>query len=211
MTILIHSSADQLVADPSIAGGSCLPMQRSGLHTLTTSRRLSGSSISSSTDCCSDDDESCHSRKSVRFSPTATVRRTWSARDFTDEEIRSSWYQSNENKQMRQDCAVQVRLFEAEERGEIDLGNKEELFCVRGLETHMEKSHTLKMIDRQNALFAVLCEQEAQIERGECQYDDEAIAMAYKAMTAASQKRAQLMGVRDRNEANLIAISYDRD
>lgn len=90
----------------------------------------------------------------------------------------------------------------------VDEQEKEEYFCIRGLESFTPTASRAKNMNRSSSVQAVLIEQNrqgAQLRRGDnngdhARYDAEAIRMTYHGISASSQLWAQVVGLKDRRE-----------
>ena len=185
----------------SIVISQAFPLSPSlSIHSIddTTTRILHRSLSTASTDSkhdsflVDDDSSSCWDpvverpqkvKKSVSFKSTASVKSTKSWRNFSCEEIVSSWYKAEEYHKIRKSCAQQVRR--------LDLGKtlKDKKYCARGLESHTAAGSKLKKQIRQDCYNAVLCNQ--------WEADEETIAKKYRDIASTAVLRAIAIGRAD--------------
>lgn len=132
----------------------------------------------------------------VSFAPTADIVIIPSLDDYTEEEIQSIWFTSEEYQDF---LVVAERTIEKMMRGRPLRGK----YCFRGLETMVEDNYEVKGERQAEAFHAVFNEQRAQHERGEDYYNPEAIAKSYTQRTKDSQMAAQLAAHEDEYEVDV--------
>jgi hypothetical protein len=131
--------------------------------------------------------------RTVRFAPTAGVRRCLSRTEYTPEEIKATWYQDEEYRTIRKDCCKQINKMQ---NGEV---LKDKKYCSRGLESHTRLAAISKTQNRKTANNAALDEQEEQQRMGVV--DEQAIAQRYQQTTSSMQLWATAIGFRDQRVA----------
>jgi hypothetical protein len=131
-------------------------------------------------------------RRSVSFSPSALGRETTHITDYTTEEIAACWYDDVELKMIKVDIKTTTLLLMNNDYLSLNINDGR---CSRGLESYTETGQALKMQNREDAIDAVLDEQEFQMD--ESNTDPEMIADAYFERTRQSQAMARVMGLSD--------------
>jgi hypothetical protein len=169
-------------------------------------------------------------KKSIRFAPKVSVKKTTSRHSMTQQEKYNYWLQNYEYliikqrnsmviQQIRQEKNLMISK-QIDERGQYLLDNTNDSvhghhhsnhinkssLCLRGLEWGLELEALLKKSFRFTALEEVFIEQEAQ--RLGDHYDDEAIAYAYHNVSNECQFRAEWTALQDRKEIEDY-IMYD--
>ena len=130
----------------------------------------------------------------VKFDDKAiAIHSILSRHDMTDEEIIATWYQDEEYSKITKDCCKQIKKME---KGEA---LKDKKYCSRGLETHTKLHSKAKTLNREEAIDAVLDEQEEQQALGVV--DEEAIAQCYQTFSSSCQLWAHTIGLRDQRAA----------
>jgi hypothetical protein len=115
--------------------------------------------------------------------------------DYTEEEIISIWFTSEEYQGFMD---VAERTIDKMIRRRPLRGN----YCFRGLETMIQENYVAKGERRTEAFYAVFNAQREQNRRGE-DYNPEAIAKAYTQRTQESQMAAQVAAHQDEYEVDL--------
>lgn len=121
--------------------------------------------------------------KSVSFHKEVIVRRVLHKNEYTEEEVAQTWYQTNEYSRIRRNLLSTLHLVWSGLFSEED--NKE---SARGLENYTDKGKIKDSVRkrRQDSTWAVLDEQDAQVDQAEAKqlnylvYDDKAIREVYK-------------------------------
>jgi hypothetical protein len=126
-------------------------------------------------------------RRTLSFSSTVDVHEVLHVREFSLDEIRSSWYSNKEIKAMKK----RNKRIAAQSEKENDAND----YCLRGLETKTVRGSSQKRQRKSTAREAVFLEQRRQQEQGV--EDPEAIAEAYYDCTDYCQATAHMMGLRD--------------
>lgn len=138
-------------------------------------------------------------KKTVSFQPNVQSATVLALDDYTNQELRDSWWSASEQKRISMRCfRVLDKMDSIRER--ID----EEKYCTRGLESHAGLASINKENCRHDATLSVLKEQERQNNN---QLNDthsaDAIAEEYHKACSSSQMWAQVVGNRDQREAEL--------
>ena len=131
--------------------------------------------------------------KSVVFRPDVYIYRTIHINDYTDEEIRSTWYNDREMDNIVSEC---VEIISSSKRPESPSN------CLRGLECRTKEGQRRRASTRFCAIDAVLDEQDIQWEKEERNPDK--IRSNYMTHTRKCQKKAFRMGLEDEKEAMAI-------
>jgi len=142
--------------------------------------------------------------KRVSFNDTLSVRATLHVFDMTDEEVANAWYLYSEISQIRTQAALDASICNktnaTSTRNPIIQQGEEEHTC-RGLECCTEKCIRDRRSYRNQSIYTVLDEQDAQYINGI--FDPQAIREVYIEKSTMSLLAAQKMG---KNDA-IIAIS----
>lgn len=125
-------------------------------------------------------------RKGVCFTAENDSCTTIHILDYSPEEKEATWYNRGEIALMRHNAKMDANLPEADT-------------CMRGLEAKTPNGARRKLINRREARTAVFLEQEMQDDDGCC--DPDAIADAYYEVSERCQVEAQMLALRDQNEA----------
>jgi hypothetical protein len=163
----------------------CLPqMDQNGLHHL---RNKFDQSVRSSSSAATE------IFKFVSFAENASVRRTLPRNSYTNEESYACWYNEVEFARMTKANVALVAM--------LDSGSSSvHKYCTRGLEKLTRTSSSYCHKNRNDSIQAVLDEQKRLRDAG-LSGDDEAISRVYTAITSSSRLWAQIVGLRDRREA----------
>lgn len=190
------------------------PIKREGHPKTTTRHSHRRSSLKSS--CTYDGDGEfgsspllTSSTKTVNFELNASVRKTLSHKDMTEEEKENSWLQPDEQFSIRQRCKQLAAKIEKFGHDTLYLGSTSKTttsligprggrVCSRGLESYMRSQAVQKRRNRWEAKDEVFYEQEEQSQRG--YVDEHAIAMAYNSISFECQKQAERRASLDRTE-----------
>jgi hypothetical protein len=130
--------------------------------------------------------------KYVRFKKKDMLRNTLSIKDYTPDEVRATWYVSEDYKRISRRCQKEIRKMNKGDRGELKDKKK---YCSRGLEGHTNAGFAVKERNRIIAFNAVLKEQLAQWDEGV--FDEDAIAEIYIRASSSCQMWANHVGQRD--------------
>ena len=142
------------------------------------------------------------SRK-VRFHGRVQFKTIRHVKDFSDAEIRASWYRKPDYVRMSEEVSKIAKLVA---KG-LDFDGDEEL-CTRGLEHLVEEDVADYRAEKMVAsVDAVLDEQEEQ--RSEENYDPDIIAAIYAEIVAPLQKQAYLTALRDALDATNAVKEMD--
>ena len=147
-------------------------------------------------------------KRNVHFCKKVKVQPTLHVNNFTDKEIRSSWYTQNEIATIRQRTKDMMKLLQSQSNSntpqkvlERQQGNNddESTFCIRGLEHRTRKGMKAKTSSRMMAWDVVLNEQSRQQDAGIV--DVELISHVYKQTTTANVAIAYQRGLDDEDYA----------
>ncbi|KAI2488961.1 hypothetical protein MHU86_26015 [Fragilaria crotonensis] len=147
----------------------------------------------------------------VNFNNQVMVRTIGHVNDLSEAEIRRTWYQKEEYRQIRSSLSVTVRKITS---GKYD--GDTDSHCARGLEFRTPYGAQLRRKNKLDALIAVLDEQDRQMDDNDL--DDEALARLYTQFSFARLYEAQRRGELDELEAlaihegvEILSISTLRD
>ena len=130
----------------------------------------------------------------VSFVPLVKVFHVLSHVDYTDEELRSSWFDTDEMEQMKRNARTEADL--------VDSGilqRDTDFVAVRGIECRTREGIRRKKKHRKNAYAAVFFELECQIEDGV--FDDDMLREAYEMYSETCAFLAHTVGKQDEAEA----------
>ncbi len=116
--------------------------------------------------------------------------------DISPEEYNATWYSHEEYGTISQSCCKQISKLN---RGEL---LKDKKYCARGLESHTHTQSLAKRMNRSLAYQAVLEEQDRQYREGIL--NDDALACIYHAANSGCQLWANVVGLDDQKEADII-------
>ncbi|KAG7338522.1 hypothetical protein IV203_014010 [Nitzschia inconspicua] len=129
-------------------------------------------------------------KRSVRFSPYTTVRRTLSRYSFTKEEMRNCWYQKEEYDHILSSCHRLVTKYEQHMQEKTPFK-----YCMRGLEHQTAVRGCVRANNRFSALEVVFA---AQYENPK---DEDAIADCYSSISSICHHWAHYVGLKDQKVA----------
>lgn len=164
--------------------------------------------------------------KSVTFNQSVTLRPSLHKNNYTKKEISDCWFTANESELIRRDIMKTLRL---KRNGQLDEDDGDStsvattdtaeshsmkttrpssidnVFSARGLENFNAKGTIKSSIGklRQNAIWAVIEEQDLQVERAECLkltylfYNHDALRDVYRDFTKAAATKARRLGIAD--------------
>lgn len=164
--------------------------------------------------------------KSVQFNQSVTSRPYLHKNNYTRQETNNCWYSTNEFELIRNNLLKTLRLMRTGDLIEDDgdcvsvattdtaesLTTKHtsssaihNVFCARGLENFNTKGSLKSSVQklRQNAIWAVLEEQDLQVDRAECLnlsylfYNHDALRDVYRDFTKAAAAKARRSGIVD--------------
>mmetsp|Transcript_2860 Transcript_2860/g.4553 ORF Transcript_2860/g.4553 Transcript_2860/m.4553 type:complete len:207 (+) Transcript_2860:368-988(+) len=125
----------------------------------------------------------------VSFCESITESEVLNRHDYTDQELRATWYSRTELRRIKEQVRDEAKLLEAGILTEsVDVS-------TRGLESKTREGLRRKRENRMNANSAIFFELEGQEENGVV--DDEAIADVYYAYSEHCQVTAHMLGMRD--------------
>jgi hypothetical protein len=128
------------------------------------------------------------SPRSVSFAPQVDSQSSLHLNDYTEEEIKTSWYSNDEYKMVKLACRVTVSVVA---QGELLPPDQ----CFRGLEHKTKEGMQTRMMSQIHSLSAVMDEQDRQRKEGE--QDDVHLALVYMNDTAQCMAAAHCMGLND--------------
>jgi hypothetical protein len=140
-------------------------------------------SNSSATGATTDDD------KCVRFKTECMFRKTLSIHDYTPDEIRATWYATEDYQKIERQCQKEIRKIN--KGGEL----RDKKYCSRGLEGQTDAGFASKMRNRMSSWNAVLDEQLLQWDQGV--FDEDTIAEIYIRASSSCQMWANFVGQQD--------------
>jgi hypothetical protein len=150
-------------------------------------------------------------KKSVSFDPSVKVYRTLHINDYTDKQVKATWYSPSEQSKMKSSAINIVRRMEQS----TDRPRESDVFCTRGLEYFTVSGQERRKRRRQEAWDAVLRTQDLIVYKQEnnlssdddCDDDyQQIIADVYAEYTIASQRVARVMGMAD--EHFVISLGF---
>jgi hypothetical protein len=152
-----------------------------------TTETQSGSSTSSTT------------TKSVSFQPTVQVYKTLHINDYTERQIKATWWSSSEQQKLKSRAVNIVRTMESSSRF-----HETETFCTRGLEYFTVAGQERRKRRRREAWDAVSrtqdwiahYQQNLVADDGEVDYE-QILADVYAEYTMESQRIARVVGMAD--------------
>ena len=129
-----------------------------------------------------------------------------SRREYTDEEMASTWYSEDELQETSMSVCKEVDMIDS---GVVLRGTK---YCSRGLEGHTRIGRSIKVAARNISFQTVLEEQDVQWDADVSEVEAErAIAEAYARTTSASQLWAVIVGFRDARASQSCYEEQDID
>jgi hypothetical protein len=137
-------------------------------------------------------------RRSVCFVPQVAVYPTLHLDDFSDSEVRSTWYNRDEIVTIKEECAATVTMILQAQ----PLCN--DLYCARGLEFRTPWGLQRRQANKRNAIDVVLDEHDRQIDQNI--HDAKKLATVYHQVSARCQEAAHKLGLHD--ERFVRTINY---
>ena len=156
-------------------------------------------------------------KRNVHFCKKVKVQPTLHVNNFTDKEIRSSWYTQNEIATIRQRTKDMMKLLQSQSNANTPQkvlerqqqgSNDESTFCIRGLEHRTRKGMKAKTSSRMMAWDVVMNEQSRQQESGVV--NPEAISHVYKQTTTVNVAIALQRGLDDEDYVFAAIASSSR-
>lgn len=123
--------------------------------------------------------------------------------NYTDGEISDCWFSDEDLQQFRADVLHTVELISGD--GEAQNLTERSSFCERGIEHRTQEGIKKRIRNKILARDAVLLEQERQWEHNI--HDEEAIADAYRKVSAHCLFEARMRGLKDHQDATLDDFS----
>ena len=128
------------------------------------------------------------SRRSVSFAPQVDSQSSLHLKDYTEEEIKATWYTNDEYTMVKLAYRMTVSMVA---QGELLPPDQ----CFRGLEQKTPEGQQTRMMSQIQSLSAVMDEQDRQRKEGEL--DDVHLGLIYMAETAQCMAAAHCMGLSD--------------
>jgi hypothetical protein len=143
------------------------------------------------------------SGKHVTFFPTVTVQPVLSRKDYTQEEIKATWFSCEEVDAIKCSCAIQVDM--------LNMGVKlsEKKYSARGLEGFTASGCASKAKIRCHSFLVVVEEQCIQWMEYRKIVDHYTISRLYHQVTSSCELWARAVGLRDQKEAKACYSSQD--
>jgi hypothetical protein len=132
-------------------------------------------------------------RRQVSFFGTVTCHTVMNREGYTAEETKATWYDRSSLRQIKESARSEARLVESGVLAESDD------ISIRGLEGKTTYGVRQKRANRMNAYAAVFLEIDTQLDFG--YVDEEAIADVYFSYSEPCLVAAQMLAVRDAEEA----------
>ena len=129
------------------------------------------------------------SKKTVSFASTARIKRILHLKEYSKEELVTTWYQTADFDRIRQEINETIDLME--EGTLLD----ESRYCKRGIEFHTREGSKLRRDNRSMSLCALLEEQSIQNDEGE--NDVEMMARVYSEYTCRCSIAAHMVALSD--------------
>jgi hypothetical protein len=127
---------------------------------------------------CGASRQSPKAKRSITFSPFATIHNVLHINDYSDEEIACAWYDADELETIKK---IDVIYTLSMMKGGLRIPEDNPWYCGRGLESFTQEGSTIRRSNKEKAWDAVLDEQDSQRENGIC--DPQAIANAYSELS----------------------------
>ena len=163
-------------------------------------------SSSGSSSCTSSNPAEESHKPRVSFAPKVRVRRMMSRKEYTDEEMASTWYTEDELQETSLSVCQEVDMIDS---GVVLRGPR---YCSRGLEGHTRIGRSIKLAARSISFQTVLEEQDVQWDSDVSEIEAErAIAESYAQTTSSSQLWAVIIGFRDARAAQSCYEEQDID
>jgi len=148
--------------------------------------------------------------RSVRFSQSVTSRPSLHKNNYTSKETAMSWYTSKEYEAIRRGIIKTIALMRSRDLVEGDrtsksFGSHDDPTSSRGLENYTAKGSIKSSVRklRRNAIWAILEEQDLQVERAECLkmtylfYNDDGIRDVYQPHSTVAAQAARDYAIAD--------------
>lgn len=140
------------------------------------------------------------SKKSVHFAAQIKVNIIPRVYDYSEEEIKQSWYTANEIGTIKAECAATVR--KVVEYKYFDTEKE----CCRGLEYRTPDGARKRIRNKLRALEAVFTRQESlwKFDKTDQEEESTIIALAYRKYSVSCQEAAHKLGVEDERYIHLL-------
>lgn len=132
--------------------------------------------------------------RAVTFFPSVRVNRCLRLSEFTEEEIKASWYNREDFDRIKTEILLTAKLTDVG-----DLQGDTQEYCRRGTEGKTKEGSSHRSKNKETASVAVFEEQDFQWENG--YFDPEILASVYIAATCESQIEAHRKGLQDEIDA----------
>lgn len=137
-------------------------------------------------------------QKRVSFRNTVSARRALHLNDFTEDEYEQAYFSQEDLQRFKDDVLRTVKLMEQDTRLTDDSNCD---FCTRGVEYRTKDGNRNRLVNKVAAREAVLTVQESQWDSGV--RDHEAIAIAYRRVSARCAQEARLRALKDQQDSLL--------
>jgi hypothetical protein len=155
-----------------------------------SSSRGTSSSLNDKATCVSR--QSPNPKRSITFSPFATVYNVLHVNDYTDEEIVCARYDAGELETIKKTDVISTLSMM---KGGLQIPDENPWYCCRGLESLTREGSTRRRANREKAWNAVLDEQDLQWEKDIC--EPQAISNAYAELSRDCQDAAVMKAIQD--------------
>ncbi len=132
----------------------------------------------------------------VSFRNDVSARRALHLNDYTDDEYHNAWFFQEDLQRFKEDVLRTVKLIAIGHHVSDDNAGD---FCARGVEYRTREGNKNRLLNKLAALEAVLGLQDAQWDHGI--HNAEAIAIAYRKVSAHCGQQARLRALNDQQEA----------
>jgi hypothetical protein len=137
--------------------------------------------------------QSSDPKRSITFSPHATIYDVLHIDDYSDEDIACTWYDANELEMIKKTDVINT--LSMMNKGGLQIPEDNPWYCCRGLESFTREGSARKRANRANGWDAVLDEQDLQWDGGIC--DPQAIANAYSELSHDCRDAAVMKAIQD--------------
>jgi hypothetical protein len=134
--------------------------------------------------------------RAVSFCATVTFRSSLHINDYTNSEVGNCWFALEDYKKMKREIRYTVDLIER------NIKFDEEKYCRRGVELKTDEARAVRREEMEEAIDAVMDEQDIQTDEGIC--DPEMIAIVYTDGVYRSKMAAYLTAVSDEHIARAL-------
>jgi hypothetical protein len=128
-------------------------------------------------------------RRSVSFGPQVAVYFTLHLNDFSDREVKATWYKRDDIATIKAECTATVTMILKAQPLRTDL------YCARGLEFRTPRGLQRRQANKRNAIDVVLDEQDRQIDQNI--HDAKKLATVYHQVSVRCHEAAHQLGLHD--------------